>query len=299
MPLELRNMEVEPPVSKLKLCEVGSEQNGKSRLAATGRVPILFHDFDNKRESLQGIPGVYAITYIDPAWPKQPDAFQLFLDVVSQLEESLDLNVLSQKFNLGLNVAPGTLVRTNVVDSINTCGKSASNYAMFNSPDLRRDIVLGKGEKTLKLFIQKNWDAWNAEVKAVENAVLRLLALPSDTIIILHETEEEAADSTPEKKRFTGRAGVYPARYQALLKYFPEVWRIKLTQIVANNQTKYVPRVYPFPNYEFDSGTTMLLDETEEPNIRNMIAKHESRLKQRSLSGGQPPSKALPQGVKI
>src|SRR5713101_1087880 len=62
-------MSEEPPVSKLKLLIVGHEKNGKSRLAATGRKPILFHDFDDRAEALNGIPGVYVIPYPDPQWP--------------------------------------------------------------------------------------------------------------------------------------------------------------------------------------------------------------------------------------
>jgi AAA domain-containing protein len=280
MPIELRNMEVEPPASKLKIMLVGGEQNGKSRLAATGRKPILFHDFDNKRESLAGIPGVFVITYVDPIWPMQPTASQDFLTTIGKLEQSIDLR------DLGFDVPKGTILKTNVIDSIQTLAKAAKEYAIYNSPDLRREISFGGH----KVFVGKGWDSVNAEMAEVEKFTLRLMALPTDTIAILHETEEEAADSTPEKKKFTGRIGVYPPRYQALIKYFPEVWRVKLTQSVgSNNQMAYKPKVYPLPSYEFDSGTTLMLDAVEDPNIEAMIAKHNSRLKQNS-------HKALAQG---
>lgn len=287
MTIELTVAEKEPPVSKLKLALVGAEQNGKSLLATTARPNVLFHDFDNKRESIRGKPGVYVITYSDPKWPKQPSAAQDFLTVVDKLERSLDLA------DLGFPVPKGTLVGTNVIDSVQTLAKASNAYALYNSPDLRREVSFGGH----KVFFNKGWDAVNAETKEVEDFVLRIMALPSDTIVILHETEEQAVDSTPEKKKFTGRVDVYPPRYRLLLKYFPEVWRVKLTQLVgSNNQTRYVPRVYPLPNSEFDSGTTMLLDATEEPNITEMIAKHTRNLK---LQSGLQPTKALPAGVKI
>jgi hypothetical protein len=107
----------------------------------------------------------------------------------------------------------------------------------------------------------------------VENSILRLLALPSDTIIILHETDEETPDSTAEKPKFTGRAAVFPVRYRMLLKYFNEVWRVKLTQSFVNGQARYVPKVYPLPTYDFDSATALLLDPVEEPDISGMLAK--------------------------
>lgn len=269
MPVIRSQMDKEPPVSKLKICLVGYEQNGKSRLAATGRKNVLFHDFDNKAESLRGIPGVFVLTYVDDKWPKQPTANQDFITTLGKLEESLDLS------KLGFDVPPGTMIGTNVIDSIQTFAKAAQAYALFNSGDLRREITLAG----TKLFYNKGWDAINAETTLVDNAVTRMMALSCDSVIILHETAEQADDSTPEKKRFTGRADVYPPRYRALLKYFPEVWRVKLTQKLVNNQQVFKPMVYPLPNNEFDSGTTLLLDPCEEPNIAAMILKHESRLK--------------------
>jgi AAA domain len=281
MPIELRIMDQEPPVAKLKLALIGKEKNGKSRLASSGRKPVLVHDFDNRAEALQGIPGVYVISYVEPQWPKQPEAAQKFLDVLAMLESSLDLK------KLGFNCPPDTYVRTNVVDSIQTFGKAFQNYALYGQKDIRREISFGG----LKVFLPGGWDAWNAEMVPVENSVLRMLALPSDTTIVLHEEPEEAPDSSSEKPKFTGRIGVYPARYHRLLKYFNEVWRVRLTQSVdKNNKSAYLPKVYPLPNYEFDAASALSLDSVEDPNIENMIAKHEQRAKALLPSG----AKALP-----
>lgn len=287
MPIEFHDMAQEPPVSKLKLAIVGHEKNGKSWLAATGRKNVLFHGFDQRAEALSGKAGVFELSYIDPQWPKQPDAAQNFLTNLSRLEESLDLS------DLGFKVPKGTLVRTNVIDSVQTFGKAFQNYALYNSKDLRRELTIG----SMKVFLPGGWDAWNAEMVPVENAILRLLALPTDTIIILHETAEETADSTSEKPRFSGRVGVFPVRYGRLIKYFNEVWRVKLTQSVVNNKSAYTPKVYPLPTYEFDCATAMLLDQVEDPNIEAMIRKHENKLL--ALPGPKNNQAALPQSVKL
>jgi AAA domain len=279
MPLEFHDMSNEQTGGKLKLAIVGHEKNGKSWLASTGRKNVLFHGFDQRSEALSGKQGVYEISYIDPQWPKQPESAQNFLTTLGKLEESLDLA------KLGFKVPEGTLVRTNVIDSIQTFGKAFQNYALYNSKDIRRELTIG----SMKVFLPGGWDAWNAEMVPVENAILRLLALPTDTIIVLHETAEETADSTSEKPRFTGRVGVFPVRYQRLIKYFNEVWRVKLTQTTVNNKSLYVPRVYPLPNYEFDCATAMHLDAVEEPNIQAMIAKSE----QRQLASGRPSNTAI------
>jgi hypothetical protein len=270
MPIERRIMSQEPPVSRLKVAIVGNEKNGKSWLAATGRKNVLVHDFDNRAEALQGKPGVYCLSYVEPQWPNQPDAAQNFLTNLSLLESSLELR------NLGFDVPEGNLVQTNVIDSIQTFGKAFMSYALYGNKEIRRVLSFG-GKTPLQLFMPGGWDAWNSEMVAVENAVLRLLALPTDTIIIMHETAEETPDSTAEKPKFTGRVGVFPVRYQRLIKYFNEVWRVKLTQVVENNKSFYRPRVYPQPTYEFDCATALLLDAVEEPNIEAMIRKHESK----------------------
>jgi AAA domain len=283
--IEVTIMENEPATGKIKLALIGKEKNGKSWLAATGRPWVLVHDFDNRREALQGKPGVVVISYVDPQWPRQPEAAQKFLDIIGQLEASLDLgDLISFLLRQGNHPSKlpdpakckGMLIRTNVVDSIQTLGKAFQNYALYGQKDIRREITFGG----MKVFLPGGWDAWNAEMVPVENNILRLLALPSDTIIVLHETSEETADSTSEKPKFTGRIGVFPVRYQRLIKYFNDVWRVKLTQVTGEgNKLVYLPRVYPLPSYEFDAASSMRLDAIEEPNIHKMISKHEQRVK--------------------
>ena len=143
MPTEFRIMSEEPPIAKLKLAIVGKEKNGKSRLASTARKPILVHDFDNRAEALQGISGVYVISYVDSGWPIQPTAAQDFLSNMSKLEESLDLNKINSK------VPPGTIIKTNVIDSIVTFGSAFQRYALYNSKDIRRELTIGQ----VKVFL--------------------------------------------------------------------------------------------------------------------------------------------------
>jgi hypothetical protein len=289
MPIEFRIMSEEPPVAKLKIALVGKEKNGKSRTAATARPNVLVHDFDNRAEALQGLRGVYVISYVEPQWPKQPEAAQKFLDNLAKLEESLDLA------DLGFKCPKGTIVGTNVIDSVQTFGRAFQNYALYGQKDLRREISF----PGMKVFLPGGWDAWNAEILPVENSILRVLALPSDTVIVLHEIAEETPDSTSEKPKFTGRIGVFPVRYQRLIKYFNELWRVKLIQTSKDNKHVYLPKVFPLPTYEFDCATAMLLDQQEEPSIVEMIKKHESRLKQNGLLPSDGAKKQLTQTTKL
>jgi hypothetical protein len=289
--IQAKQMDQEPPVSKLKLMIVGHEKNGKTQLAATGRKPILIHDHDNRSEALNGKPGVYVLSYVEPPWPNQPEAFQDQLEVLDQLEQNLDISKLKLKGKvLFPNVPEGTLVRTNVIDSLSTLANHTKAYAMYGSPGIRREIKMGK----FTVHLPGGWDAWNAETMSVEPMILRFLALPVDTTVVLHESPEQAPSSTPENKVYTGRVEVFPNRYGMLLKYFNEIWRVKLTPVGG----KYLPRVYALPNYEFDCATALALDAVEEPNIEKMIEKHEARIKN-GYQIGAPQAAQLPQTVKI
>lgn len=296
--IEAKVMSEAAPIEKLKLMLVGKEKNGKSRLASTARKPILFHDHDNRAEALNGIPGVYVLSYVDPQWPKQPEASEEQLDVLGQLENNLDLSKLVLKGKRLFPTAPDkTIVRTNVIDSLATLSRNVMQYAMHNTPSLRREIAFGK----TKVFLPSGWDTWNADMKGIEPVILRFLALPTDTVLIMHEIKEEAEESTDEKKIFTGKVSVYPARHAALIKYFNELWRVKLTPTVINNKSVIAPKVYPLPTYEFDAATTMLLDAVEDPNIEAMILKHEQKLRALGKMPSQiaaPQTKELPQSVK-
>jgi hypothetical protein len=154
-------------------------------------------------------------------------------------------------------------------------GKLMMDYELYSSSDLNRQIKIGT---KLSINIPKNFDAWNAEMKAVENIVMRSFAMPINVFCLFHERAEETADSSIEKPKFTGRVSLYPVRYKdLLLKYFTDIWRVKLTQVISGSKVEFIPRVYVLPDLAHDNGTSMKLDAIEEPDIAKMIAKHASR----------------------
>jgi hypothetical protein len=198
-------------------------------------------------------------------YPDQPVVFSECLDILSQLEKSTDLGLLDQKFKLGLEIPPETMLKTAIIDSGFSFGRAIMRFALFTNPDLRKTINIGG---KLQIHTPKSWAAWGGETNTVEDYLIRLFALGIDVIFILHETAEEAADSTEENPRFTGKQTVYPVRYKNLLKYFNEVWRI-------SRPDKGVPKVSTVPEYAFAiAGTTLKIDAVEAPDIAAMIAKH-------------------------
>jgi len=268
------NSEKEQPTDRLKTAIVGRYKVGKSWLCATARRPILFIDHDLRAEALAGKPGVFVKSFKDGAWFMQPTAFQETIDVITKLEDSLCLAPLFPEANLPADLRVATLV----FDSGQSLSASAMRQGLFGSKEIRRSIVFG----SYTAHIPKSFDGWQSEMKAVEDLVIRVMGLPVDFLITMHETAEEATDSTEETPKYTGRTGVYPPRLKNLLKNFNEVWRVDLAPAMPadpKNPGLYLPRVQCRPDYKFDACTAMKLDQFEEPNIEKMIAKHLERSK--------------------
>lgn len=276
--IEARNMTLESPTDLLHVALIGPENNGKSVLATTAPGNKLFLDFDQKRTAIAGRAGTYAITFKDPQWPKMPEAAEEVLDIMTGLEKSLDLSNLCDK--KGAKIFPeakeGTRVDNLIFDSMSSFGKIIMSYELYNNADLRRELKIGPN---MAVHVPKNFDAWNAEMGGVEKVVMRAFALPINIFCIFHERAEEANDSTVEKPKFTGRVTVFPVRYKDLLiKYFTDIWRVRLTPVPGQTGVVYLPRVYVLPDFALDSGTSMKLDAVEEPDIQKMILKHKSRV---------------------
>jgi hypothetical protein len=291
MTLEASNMEKEVSSDRLRVAVVGEQKAGKSWLESTAPGVKFFFDYDQRKASLSGKKGVYAVTLRDPVWPKMPEAAEETLDLVSGLEASLDLSLLKDKRGNRIlpDVPPGTLVENVILDSIQSMAKCFAYFEMYNNADLRRTIQIGTGASAVQVFVQKSFDAWNAEMKQVEGVIMRLFALPVNVFCSFHEAAEEANDSTNENPKYTGKITVYPVRYRNILQYFNEVWRVKLVQIAQKQGPPlYLPRVFPLPDFSMNCTTAMLLDSIEEPNIEAMIAKHRVRSGQtKSLPAAQ------------
>lgn len=209
-----------PVGSELQMLLVGAEKSGKSELAATAPSPILFLDFDMRATALSGRKGVYAFTYRDPANTLAvPEAFTDMLDTLTLLEKSRSLK------NLGFtNAADTDMVKTLVFDSCSTIANAARNYVLYNNPKELAHVITGP---KFQFRSPRNWHGWTTEMEMVEKAIIRSLGIPGlNTIVNLHETKEEAEDSTEEAPKYTGQITVFPVRYRILLKYFNEVWRL-------------------------------------------------------------------------
>lgn len=266
MPIELVDTEIATPFDRLLLMLVGREKTGKSRLAATGRRGVLFFDFDGRCAAIAGIKGCKAITFRDPgAATQMPTAFNDAVTKLSLLEAS-------RKFSgVGFKSVPPEAdeIRTVVVDSVFSMAKAANRFALYTTQDLGRTLTLGG----MTVRLAGGWDAWNAEIGLVEQFINRLLAIKGmDIILIFHEDDEEAPGSSAEKRSYTGRYEIYPARYSNVLKYFNECWR--LTRTASGG-----PNIQVQPNFQFTAATNLGIQNVEpaKANISELIADYLKR----------------------
>ncbi len=275
--IEATSLEERKPFDRLLAAIVGVEKSGKSRLAATAEAPVLIHDFDGRADALAGKKGVYALTYRDVGGVNQPSAFTDFLSILAQLENSKDLSKIIINGLPAFNCPPETMVKTNVLDSIQWMAKSAMRYNLYAGSQIKgftRNMTIGN----LTVRFPGGFDSWNAEMAALEECILRVFALKTHTLVTLHEQAEEAPGSTAEKPVFTGRVNIFPARYQRLLGLFNEVWRVSRGVSTDGKASGSVPVVKTAPTYDFAYGASaMLLDAEEYPDISRMIEKHLQR----------------------
>lgn len=293
--IEATSLEERKPFDRLLAAIVGVEKSGKSRVCSTAEAPVLFHDFDGRADALAGKKGVFALTYRDIGGIQQPSAFTDFLAILAQLEISRDLSKLMiNGIRAFPNVPPDTLIKTNILDSIQWMAKAAMRYNLYSGSSIKgfaRNMAIGQ----MNIRFPGGFDSWNAEMAALEECILRVFALRTHVLVTLHEQAEEAPGSSAEKPVYTGRVNIFPARYQRLLGLFNEVWRVSRGVSIDGKATGSVPVVKTTPTYDFAYGASaMLLDAEEKPDIHAMIEKHLQREKE--LLGGvgaYPPPSAM------
>ena len=265
---DTQDMEQAKPFTQLKSAIVGAPKTGKSRLAATAPqeryddagvlLPqyqgVFVADFDGRLASLAGIPGVTGKTYVDVN-PMAPTAAS---------RVSTDIGMLEYAKSQG-KVIPATFV----FDSITYMSEAALRQVMSQSSTGTKLIDIGG----YKFRIARGYEPYDAEVSFISNCFQRVIEMGCHLIACFHERPEEAADSTQENPKFTGRITVHPPRAKKYLALFNELYRVQFDQYAGGY------RVQCKPNGEFTAGTTLQLDEFETPNIQELIRKHQAAVK--------------------
>jgi hypothetical protein len=121
--------------------------------------------------------------------------------------------------------------------------------------------------------IASGWDIING-IRAYMDYIVGRLSELGNVIAVFHEADEtDKATSTKDAKAYTGMKTVQPVYLATVLSLFNDVFRITL-----DYSGKRIVQVNP--TGAFMASTSMRLDENEEPNLTNMIAKHKKALAQ-------------------
>jgi hypothetical protein len=256
------------PFTQLKLAILGAPKTGKSRLAATApqkrfddtgiELPqyegVYVADFDGRAASLAGIAGVTLKTYRDV----NP------LDPTAAAQVSQDIGLLEYAKAQG-KVIPATFV----FDSITYMSEAVLRFVMAKSSTGTKLVDVGG----YKFRIARGYEPYDSEVSFISNCFQRINELGCHLIACFHDRPEEAADSTQENPKFTGKITVHPPRAKKYLALFNELYRVQFDPYAGGY------RVQCKPNGEFTAGTTLQLDEFELPNIQELIRKHQAAVK--------------------
>lgn len=270
---------------------VGDYKSGKSYLAATAPGNILFLECDRRLKALATHPNVkniYGLEFADnlnaPA-NVAPTAFNELLDVVNRLELSPKLADLHQVFAS----CGDKLIDTIVFDSVQSIADAARRYVMFSAPDTNKTIVMGQkayrvaksyhawgGEQEMLTgailqarallhcktclksvtFKKEKSPTGIGEISVTTHTDPKITDHPPvpramNVICILHECMEEDERSTQENPIYTGKIEVYPRRYNSLLMYFNEVWRLR-------RESGRIPTIQFDPDNKFVQAATAL-----------------------------------------
>jgi len=248
---------VNPIAEKFKIAIVGEPGDGKSWLAAscaTETEPAFHFDFDGRKQSIAGKQFVTSKTYTDVDYPtRMPLAWTEFLTDLMRMEEAKSRNDLPFKWF--------------IFDSATYISVAALNNIMYNTPSLRRQVVAA-GRTT---YIPKSFDTYKAEMSEVIGALSRLMELGSVIMCFHLGFEKDVVNSTKEETKYTNQLAVTPPRYGDLLALFNDQWLVK-----AEGPGSYKVQTAPdwSGNGFFKAKSTLRIDSSEKPNIREMLQKH-------------------------
>ncbi len=234
-------------VDNLKLIELAEPGSGKSWLTCTGRQPIYVADFDDRKQSIAGKPGVFIKSYVDRD-PKNPVGWSAFESDVGSFEYAKSKGQLQFK--------------TIAMASLTYALRCAQNQLMKDQSQLMRKLKIGSTE----YIIPQGWDAITGAQKMIEGILNRLFELKIDIIVEAHIRREKDPSSTAEKAVYTDKYTIEPQNLKMLLPMFNERWLVK------NEYGNYTVQMKP--SKDFNAVTALHVGEEEPANITDILAKH-------------------------
>lgn len=235
----------------LKIAIIGPQKSGKSWFAATAPGPIRYYDWDNRKESLEGKPGLFISS--------APE--------LTMLDVERDLSMMKANKIKKLPI-PATVVH----DTVTLMKFSMEAELRRQAPGLFRSIRVGN---STTVYVGADWDVINGIQRYLEYLIAEYTTLGINQIYVFHQRDEkDKGESTPNKPVYTGLLTVDPQYLAPSLSHLNEIYHITID---ASKPNKIVYEVSCKPTTEINASTTLLIDAKEPPDIMAMIQKHKER----------------------
>lgn len=235
----------------LKIGILGKQKSGKSWFAATAPQPIRYYDWDNRKESLEGKPGLFIAS----------------APSLTMLDVERDLSIMKAN---KVNKLP--LPATVVHDTVTMMRYAMEAEIRRQSPGLFRSIRVGN---STTVYVGADWDVINGIQRYFEYLMAEYTALGINQVYVFHERDEkDKGESTPNKPVYTGLLTVDPQYLAEKLSHLNEIYHIKID---ATKPNKTIYEVECRPTIDVNASTTLMIDAVEPPDIMKMIAKHKQR----------------------
>lgn len=237
-------------VDRLKVAICGDPKTGKSYvIAKTARKPVLHYDFDDRAESIAGLPDVIIKTLYDKN-DTTPTAWAQFESDLGTLEYLKEKNQLPFK-----SIA---------IDSITFLRKYAEHQMLKDTTTSRSKYKVGMTE----YLVPKDWDAVTAVQHMLETMFNRVFSLGIDVYATFHtRLEKDQNKSTQTQIVYKDSLTIDPPNLKMLLPKFNDQWRTFI------DGSKYMLQMKP--DWQFNASTVLKnIAENEEADIQKLLEKH-------------------------
>jgi hypothetical protein len=239
----------------LLIAIIGAINSGKSWLASSGPKPMLYYDWDNRKASLEGKPGLFIKSR--PA--------------LTMLDVETDLSIMKANKIKKLPL-PATVVH----DTVTLMIKPMEDELRRQNPNSNafRGIRMGNSPSSI-MYIRQGYDVINGIQNYMQYLIDEYTCLGINQIYVFHEKDEkDKAESKPNAPVYTGKLTINPQYLETVLGRINEKYHIVVDATIPTN-IKFI--VECRQNNDINAGTTMMLDPTEPADIMAMIAKHKAK----------------------
>lgn len=238
----------------LLIAIIGAVNSGKSWLASSAPKPILYYDWDNRKASLEGKPGLFV--------KSRP--------TLTMLDVETDISIMKAN-----KISKKPLPTTVVHDTVTLMIKPMEDELRRQNPNSNafRQIKMGNSKDSI-MHIRAGWDVVNGIQNYMQYLIDEYTGLGINQIYVFHEKDQRDSDkNTPEKPVYTGKLTINPQYLENILGRLNEKYHIVVDGSIPS---KIRFMVECRQNNTINAGTTMMLDATEPPDIMGMIAKHKA-----------------------